>query len=109
MINSAMRKLLKFHFSFLPITMTAKKHTALSLLVSCPNYQPIINHGMVKAIEQFDHELNPDIFPLYQSINQTASHNKKKQKNKKGPNAFYDGGWCGGLINRFVWCRYQVG
>ena len=88
MINSAMRKLLKFHFHFTNPYNDGKK-THCFIFAGVMSQLSTDNkswHG--KAIEQFDHELNPDIFPLYQSINQTANHNKKKQKNKKAQTLF---------------------
>lgn len=88
MINSAMRKLLKFHFHFTNPYNDGKK-THCFIFAGVMSQLSTDNkswHG--KAIEQFDHQLNVDIFPLYRSINETANHNKKKQKNKKAQMLF---------------------
>lgn len=83
MINSSLRQLLKFHFHFSNPYNDGKK-THCFVFAGVKSQLSSDNkawHGT--AIEEFDHVLDPDIFPLYKSIDDKAKHNKKKQVNKK--------------------------
>lgn len=84
MLNPAMRVLLKYHFHFSnPYNDDKKTHCFVFPTVKILSNDNKAWHN--DATEQFDHELDPAIFPLYKSIDEQngAKHNKKKQVNKK--------------------------
>lgn len=87
-VHPAVRKLLTRHFHF-SNPYNDKKQTHCFVF---PQVQDRLD-GQNKswqnnAIEEFKHELDPSIFPLYKSVDDGASHNKIKQTNAKAKKAF---------------------
>ena len=88
MINSSMRKLLKFHFHFSnPYNDKEKTHCFVFAGVNT-RLTDDNKSWHNSAIEQFTHVLDPVIFPLYKSIDENANHNKTKVTNKKAKKLF---------------------
>lgn len=88
LLHPAVRKLMVKHLHFSnPYNDPKKTH--------CFVFPQVIDRidGTSKAwqknaIEQFDHELDPEIYPLYKSVSDGANHVKKKQKNAKAQRVF---------------------
>lgn len=81
-IHPAIRKLLTRHFHFSNPYNDPDKTTCLIF----PQVQDRLD-GQNKtwqknAIEVFEHKLDPEIFPLYKSVDEGAKHSKKKQRNQ---------------------------
>lgn len=82
-VHHGVRRLLTRHFHFSnPYNDPEKTHCFVF-----PQVQDRLD-GQNKtwkknAIEEFKHDLDPDIFPLYKSVDDGAKHNKKKQFNPK--------------------------
>lgn len=97
-VHPAVRKLLTRHFHFSnPYNDKDKTHCFVF-----PQVQDRLD-GQNKAwqknaIEEFKHELDPDIFPLYKSVDDGAKHNKKKQINAKAKRAFMVAGISAALV-----------
>lgn len=87
-VHPAVRKLLTRHFHF-SNPYNDKKQTHCFVF---PQVQDRLDgqnkYWQNNAIEEFKHELDPDIFPLYKSVDDGASHNKIKQTNAKAKKAF---------------------
>lgn len=86
-VHPSVRKLLTRHFHFSnPYNDKDKTHCFVF-----PQVQDRLD-GQNKswqnnAIEEFKHVLDPEIFPLYKSVDDGAKHNKKKQYNQKAQRA----------------------
>lgn len=81
-IHPAIRKLLTRHFHF---SNPYNDHDKTTCLIF-PQVQDRLD-GQNKAwqknaIEVFEHKLDPEIFPLYKSVDEGAKHSKKKQRNQ---------------------------
>lgn len=82
-IHPAIRKLLTRHYHFSnPYNDPKKTHCFVF-----PQVQDRLDgqnkYWQKNAIEEFKHDLDPEIFPLYKSVDDGAKHNKKKQFNPK--------------------------
>ncbi|STY93718.1 zonular occludens toxin domain-containing protein [Moraxella bovis] len=86
-VHPAVRKLLTRHFHFSnPYNDKEQTHCFVF-----PQVQDRLDgqnkYWQNNAIEEFKHPLDPDIFPLYKSVDDGANHIKKKQVNKKAQRA----------------------
>lgn len=77
LVHSGLRSLIKFHFHF---SNPYSSGTETKCFVTAG-----VNDGFPKktVIEEFDHKLDPSIFPLYKSVDDGVKHDQKKTKNKK--------------------------
>lgn len=77
LVHSGLRSLIKFHFHF---SNPYSSGTETKCFVTAG-----VNDGFPKktVIEEFDHKLDPAIFPLYKSVDDGVKHDQKKTKNKK--------------------------
>lgn len=77
LVHSGLRSLIKFHYHFSnPYSSTTETKCFVTAGV---------NDGFPKKtiIEEFDHTLDPAIFPLYKSVKDGVKHDQKPVKNKK--------------------------
>lgn len=86
-VHPGVRKLLTRHFHFSnPYNDKQKTHCFVF-----PQVQDRLDgqnkHWQNNAIEEFKHTLDPDIFPLYKSVDDGVKHSKTKQVNKKAQRA----------------------
>lgn len=86
-VHPAVRKLLTRHFHFSnPYNDRNKTHCFIF-----PQVQDRLDgqnkYWQQNAVEEFKHELDPEIFPLYKSVDDGAAHNKTKQVNAKAQRA----------------------
>ena len=77
LVHSGLRSLIKFHFHF---SNPYSSGTETKCFVTAG-----VNDGFPKktVIEEFDHKLDPSIFPLYKSVDEGVKHDQKKTKHKK--------------------------
>ncbi len=77
LVHSGLRSLIKFHFHF---SNPYSSGTETKCFVTAG-----VNDTSPKktVIEEFDHKLDPAIFPLYKSVDDGVKHDQKKTKNKK--------------------------
>lgn len=77
LVHSGLRSLIKFHFHF---SNPYSSGTETKCFVTAG-----VNDGFPKktVIEEFDHKLDPSIFPLYKSVDDGVKHDQKKTKHKK--------------------------
>lgn len=76
LVHSGLRQLLKFHFHF-SNPYSSKTETKCFITAG------VNNDGKKTIIEEFDHELDQDIFPLYKSVDDGVKHDQVTVKNKK--------------------------
>lgn len=86
-VHPGVRKLLTRHFHFSnPYNDKQKTHCFVF-----PQVQDRLDgqnkHWQNNAIEEFKHTLDPDIFPLYKSVDDGVQHSKIKQVNQKAKRA----------------------
>ena len=77
LVHAGLRSLIKFHFHFSnPYSSGAETKCFVTAGV---------NDGFPKktVIEEFDHKLDPSIFPLYKSVDDGVKHDQKPTKHKK--------------------------
>ena len=77
LVHAGLRSLIKFHFHFSNPYSSA---TETKCFVTAG-----VNDGFPKktVIEEFDHKLDPAIFPLYKSVDEGVKHDQKPTKHKK--------------------------
>ena len=77
LVHSGLRSLIKFHFHF---SNPYSSGTETKCFITAG-----VNDGFPKktVIEEFDHKLDPAIFPLYKSVDDGVKHDQKKTKHKK--------------------------
>lgn len=77
LVHAGLRSLIKFHFHFSNPYSSA---TETKCFVTAG-----VNDGFPKktVIEEFDHKLDPSIFPLYKSVDDGVKHDQKPTKHKK--------------------------
>ena len=77
LVHAGLRSLIKFHFHFSNPYSSA---TETKCFVTAG-----VNDGFPKktVIEEFDHKLDPAIFPLYKSVDDGVKHDQKPTKHKK--------------------------
>ena len=77
LVHSGLRSLIKFHFHF---SNPYSSGTETKCFVTAG-----VNDSSPKKtiIEEFDHKLDPAIFPLYKSVDEGVKHDQKPAKNKK--------------------------
>lgn len=77
LVHSGLRSLIKFHFHF-SNPYSSGNETKCFVTAG-------VNDGFPKKtiIEEFDHKLDPAIFPLYKSVDDGVKHDQKPTKNKK--------------------------
>lgn len=97
-VHPAIRKLLTRHFHFSnPYNDKDKTHCFVF-----PQVQDRLDgqnkYWQNNAVEEFKHQLDPEIFPLYKSVDDGAKHTKKKQVNAKARKAMIVAGISAMLI-----------
>lgn len=77
LVHAGLRSLIKFHFHFSNPYSSA---TETKCFVTAG-----VNDGFPKKtiIDEFEHKLDPAIFPLYKSVDDGVKHDQKPAKNKK--------------------------
>ncbi len=77
LVHAGLRSLIKFHFHFSNPYSSA---TETKCFVTAG-----VNDGFPKktVIDEFDHKLEPSIFPLYKSVDDGVKHDQKPARNKK--------------------------
>tara|TARA_B100001564_G_C20669423_1_gene685384 strand:- start:5102 stop:6259 length:1158 start_codon:yes stop_codon:yes gene_type:complete len=77
LVHSGLRSLIKFHFHFSnPYSSSTETKCFVTAGVNDSSPKKTI-------IEEFDHKLDPAIFPLYKSVDDGVKHDQKPAKNKK--------------------------
>nr|WP_315043011.1 zonular occludens toxin domain-containing protein [uncultured Moraxella sp.] len=88
LLHPAVRKLMVKHLHFSnPYNDPDKTHCFVFPQVQ-DRIDGISKSWKKNAIQEFDHVLDPAIFPLYKSVSDGANHVKKKQKNVKAQRVF---------------------
>lgn len=77
LVHSGLRSLIKFHFHFSNPYSSAKE-TKCFITAGVNDSSP-----KKTIIEEFDHKLDPAIFPLYKSVDDGVKHDQKKTTHKK--------------------------
>lgn len=77
LVHSGLRSLIKFHFHF---SNPYSSSTETKCFITAG-----VNEGFPKkpVIEEFDHKLDPTIFPLYKSVDDGVKHDQKPVKHRK--------------------------
>ncbi|WP_201617447.1 zonular occludens toxin domain-containing protein [Psychrobacter urativorans] len=77
LVHSGLRSLIKFHFHF-SNPYSSRTETKCFITAGVNDSSP-----KKTIIEEFDHKLDPTIFPLYKSVDEGVKHDQKTVKNKK--------------------------
>ncbi len=77
LVHAGLRSLIKFHFHF-SNPYSSSTETKCFVTAGVDDKSP-----KKTVIEEFDHKLDPEIFPLYKSVQDGVKHDQKKTTHKK--------------------------